>query len=142
MTALAKNVQRRKLHLIKSIRIALPVKANTVIYDGALVAVDANGLAVPAADAAALKVMGVAVQGFDNTGGANGVIGSTNERYVVVETGAWSFEATGGAAGVTAMVADDNSVDIAANTTNDIPVGPYLEPDPESSSMWYVLIKL
>lgn len=140
MTALAKDVQRRKLN-IPGTRIALPVAAGEVIHDGALVAVDATGHAVPAADTAGLKVMGVAIEGFDNTGGADGVIGENPQRYCVVETGAYSFAATGGAAGVQAMVADDNTVDIAANTTNDIPVGIFLEPDPESSQ-WYVLIQL
>ncbi len=142
MAALTQDVQRRSLALSGTKRIALPVKAGEVIYEGALVAVDANGLAVPASDTAALKVMGVAVEGYDNTSGANGTVGSSNARYCVVETGAYSFEATGGAAGVQATVSDDNTVNIAANTTNDIVAGTYLEPDPESSTRWFVLVDL
>lgn len=48
------------------------MKANAVIYKGGLVAVDSTGYAVPAADTAGHKVVGVAVTGVDNTGGANG----------------------------------------------------------------------
>lgn len=48
------------------------MKANAVIYKNGLVAVDSTGYAVPAADTAGLKVVGVSVIGVDNTGGADG----------------------------------------------------------------------
>lgn len=46
--------------------------AGAVIYSGALVCVDAAGLAVPGADAASLKFIGLAYRGFDNTMGSAG----------------------------------------------------------------------
>lgn len=50
------------------------VKANAVIWQGAMAAIDAAGLAVPAAAVAAHKVIGVAKGRADNTGGADGAV--------------------------------------------------------------------
>jgi hypothetical protein len=55
MTALSANRDTREVVGALS---SLTVKANTSIYAGALVAIDATGEAVPAADAAGLKVIG------------------------------------------------------------------------------------
>ena len=52
--------------------IALPVAAATTIHGGGLNAVNAAGNVVPAADAAGLKVIGVAEQAVDNSPGAAG----------------------------------------------------------------------
>lgn len=49
------------------------VKASTLIYAGALVALNA-GLAVPASTATGLKVIGRAEHRADNSGGADGAI--------------------------------------------------------------------
>ena len=51
-----------------------PVKANTKIYAGAMVAIDASSWAVPAATATTLKVIGRAEAQADNSAGANGDI--------------------------------------------------------------------
>ena len=51
-----------------------PVAANTRIFGGALVAINAAGLAVPGSTALGLKCAGVAEQRADNTGGAAGAI--------------------------------------------------------------------
>lgn len=48
------------------------VAASTKIYGGGLVAVNAAGYALPAADAASLKVIGRAEEQVDNSSGANG----------------------------------------------------------------------
>lgn len=60
MTALSadKQVERYEGEII-----ALTVKAGTTIYKGSLVNVDATGYAVPAADAASVVFMGVAMEG-------------------------------------------------------------------------------
>lgn len=50
----------------------LPVAATTKIYQGSLVARDANGRAVPASDSAGLRVIGRAEETVDNTTGAAG----------------------------------------------------------------------
>lgn len=49
-----------------------PMLANAKIFAGALVVVDANGWAKPAATATGLKAVGRAERFADNTGGANG----------------------------------------------------------------------
>lgn len=51
-----------------------PVAANTMIFVGALVCLNAAGNAVPGATATGLKARGVAVKRADNRGGAAGAI--------------------------------------------------------------------
>ena len=53
--------------------LSVPVKANTVIYKGALVCTSA-GLAVPASDASGLRFVGVAMESANNSGGADSAI--------------------------------------------------------------------
>ncbi|MBM9605963.1 hypothetical protein [Desulfopila inferna] len=48
------------------------VAASTKIFGGGLTAVNAAGYALPAADAAGLKVVGISEEQVDNTAGANG----------------------------------------------------------------------
>ncbi|ASN72379.1 hypothetical protein 10S7_2 [uncultured Caudovirales phage] len=52
--------------------IAVPVAASTVIYDGTLVALNANGYAIPAKKAADLIAVGRAEEFVDNKAGGNG----------------------------------------------------------------------
>jgi len=52
--------------------IELQVAASTTIYAGGMVAKNASGYAVPAADAANLVVMGRAEEYVDNSSGGNG----------------------------------------------------------------------
>lgn len=60
-----------------------PVAASAVIYNGALVALNASGYAVPAdASTAGLRVIGVASARVDNTGGSNGAKRVRVERGV------------------------------------------------------------
>ncbi|HEX6863748.1 MAG TPA: hypothetical protein VF414_13065, partial [Thermoanaerobaculia bacterium] len=78
----------------------LPVKAGSVLFANAIVATDANGLAVRGADTAGLTIQGVAYKGFDNTDGANGVLNAGSqfdaERYVQVDqAGEWEFAVSG-----------------------------------------------
>ena len=49
--------------------IALPVKGATTIYQGSIVAVDANGYAIPGKKAASLKAAGRAEETVENKGG-------------------------------------------------------------------------
>ncbi|UZX15031.1 DUF2190 family protein [Thermus sp. PS18] len=65
--------------------LSLPVKANAVIRQGALVMVDA-GYAREAAAAAGLIALGVAQETVDNTGGADG------EKRVLVRRGVFRLE--------------------------------------------------
>lgn len=62
--------------------VSIPVKANTIIYAGALVVVDA-GYAAPARAATGLKAAGRAAATVDNTGGSAGA------KSIRVERGAF-----------------------------------------------------
>lgn len=70
--ALAANrqLQEKDVHGYLSI----PVEEAVVIYQGALVALNAAGYAIPAAAAANTQFAGVAVEKADNTDGADGAI--------------------------------------------------------------------
>lgn len=63
--------------------LSLPVAANTKIYAGAMVAVNASSLAVPGAVSTTLRGVGVATEQADNTGGAASAIN------VKVRRGVW-----------------------------------------------------
>lgn len=52
----------------------LPIKASTIIYGGATVAIDSSGYAVPATAATGLKVVGIAEKTYDNSAGTNGAL--------------------------------------------------------------------
>lgn len=59
----------------------LPLKANTKIWKGAMVAVDATGFIVNVTAATGLTCIGVAMRTVDNTGGADGA------KSIQVESG-------------------------------------------------------
>lgn len=63
-----------------------PVKGATTIFQGAMVAIDASGAAVPAASVAALKVIGRAENAVDNSAGATG------DRRVKARPGIFRFD--------------------------------------------------
>lgn len=94
--------------------LTLPVKGATVIYDGSLVAVDANGFAVPAAKATALTAAGRAEQYVDNLAGADGALTILVRRGVF----RWSNASTGAVAAKDVLKScymnDDESVTITA----------------------------
>ncbi len=58
------------------------VKTATKIYAGTMVAVDGNGWALPAADAANLRVVGIADAQADNSAGADGALSVKVRRGV------------------------------------------------------------
>lgn len=72
--------------------IVLPVAANAVIFDGSLVALDAEGNAQAAAQAAGLTAAGRAEEYVDNTGGADG------DKTVRVRRGVFVWDNTATAA--------------------------------------------
>lgn len=105
-----------------------PVKANTIIYSGALVAIEtATGQAVPASNTPGLVILGVAVARADNSTGVNGAIS------VVVEWGrAFKFNISGGInnthIGRVVYAVDDNTVTINPNT---VKVGKLIATEPD-----------
>lgn len=98
---------------------AYPVAAGAVIYGGSLVCRNAAGYAVPAADTAGLRFLGVARQHVDNSGGANGA------AWVEVwQEGVFRFAAAGMAitdVGLPVFAVDDQTVGKAS--TNAVGVG-------------------
>ncbi len=119
MTALAAD---KKVEYMDGVEMPVPVGAGKIIYGGALTCVNANGFAVPGADTAGLIFMGVSQERKDNASGADG------EQSVVVRRKGL-FKVTMGTAisqanvGDKVCLVDDQTVDLAANTTNDIPCG-------------------
>ena len=66
--------------------IALPVKGATTIYQGAIVAVDANGYAIPGKKAASLKAAGRAEETVENKGGDGDAVIRVSRGTFVFET--------------------------------------------------------
>jgi hypothetical protein len=101
---------------------AHPVKASAHIFKGSLVCADSSGYAVPGADTSGFVFLGVAIEEADNSAGASG------EITVRVQTsGVFSFAKTGtitqANVGVTLYISNDQTLALAATTTNDIPAG-------------------
>lgn len=89
----------RKTPYREGVEIEYPVAASTKIYAGTMVCVNASGYAVPAANSANLKFVGVAMQQVDNSTGSNG------DRVVRVRReGVFEFNASSIAQ---SMVGDD-----------------------------------
>lgn len=65
-------------------RLVLPVKAGAVIYQGAFVAVDSSGMAVPAQKAEGLRAAGRAEETADNQNGADGECSVQVKRGVFI----------------------------------------------------------
>lgn len=122
MTALAKDrpTQKKGQGRLQ----AYPVAASTKIYSGALVALNSSGYAVPAADTAGHKVVGVATAQVDNS------TGSAGDLSVVVESGTGvlvnATSITLAMVGKQMFVVDDNTVDDGVGT-NGVLAGLLLE---------------
>jgi len=110
-----------------------PVRANTVIYSGALVALITSGAgagnAVPASDAANRAILGVAQARADNTSGTDGA-----QRVIVAFNRAFKFNLVGSAApgdiGRCVYAVSDNEVSILPGP-NGVKVGKLLAIDPD-----------
>jgi hypothetical protein len=120
--------------------ISIPVKANTKIYKGSLVAcIFGTTGAQPAGDTASSKVMGVAEHQADNTGGAEGAILvrlRCNQLFKFEHSGVVATDV-----GKKALVADDQTVQDAA-TTNNIEAGIIAEVDPDDGKPWVLVTTL
>jgi hypothetical protein len=93
MTALTKErntLTKEIVHLD-----ALPLAANTKIYAGAIVAVNAAGYAVPASTSTTIKAAGRAEETIDNTGGAAG------DKKIWIRRGVHLYSNSGGGDAIT-----------------------------------------
>lgn len=96
------------------------------IFEGALVAINAAGYAVNAGDDANAVVVGIADESVDNSGGSAG-----DKEIQVRRSGVFTFVAGWSAAqaDVNTLVyaVDNQTVDLAATTANDVLVGRVVE---------------
>lgn len=108
MVALTKNSPRTRIG--EGRRFVSPLAANTVILDGAMVALNAAGNAVPAIPTAT-RMRGVALHEADNTGGAIGAESVETDRgpFLVANDGTINRTHIGG----NVFVVDDNTVGAA-----------------------------
>ncbi len=119
MTALTANRYTKHRDGVIS---AHPVLAGAHIYKGSLVCAGAAGYAQPGSDLAAATFLGVAIEEANNTGGASG------DKIVRVQAlGVFSLAATGSITqahlGAAVYLVDDQTVGLAADTTNEIACG-------------------
>lgn len=111
-----------------------PVNGGSKIYAGALVCIDTDGYARPAADTASFVCVGRAAKLADNTSGADGDI------MVTVDQGVFKYTTTGGSALVQgdvsrlAYVLTDNEIVKAAGTSNNVIAGQVVDFD--SDGVW------
>lgn len=102
--------------------LSVPVAASTRIFAGSLVCVNTAGYAVPAADTAGLKFVGVATAQADNRNGSDGDL-----SVVVRRRGRYKYDYNGALVqaglGASVYAVDDQTVDAANGVSNDILVG-------------------
>lgn len=103
---------------------AYPLKANAVIFKGALVCVDSTGYLVPASDSDNLRFVGVAFESVDNTGGANGA-----KRARVTKRGVFVYHRSGTytQADVGAVIRAVSDHEVAKTSTHNVLVGTVME---------------
>lgn len=125
MTALAQDRNTQRKYVEKILADDALVAATTTIYNGSIVAANANGELRPAADVAAITVLGVAAIRMVN---ATGAAARVTPRARVT-AGVFKFVTTGGNAltaadiGKNACILDDQTVVRAAGTVNSIVAG-------------------
>lgn len=100
---------------------AYPLKAGAKIFAGGIVCIDGSGYAVPGADTAGHKFGGISRMYADNTSGSGG-----DQQVEVWRRGSFELSTSGiGRANVgdQVCVVDDQTVNLAAVTANDVPCG-------------------
>ena len=132
MTALAKdrNTARRAGDQFSD-----PVAASTLIYEGALVCLNASGNAVPGSTATGLVPRGVAEARADNSAGSAGDIQvSTRSGFFRFGNSASADEITRAEIGDTAYIVDDQTVAKTDGTSTRSAAGKIVDVD--SVGVW------
>ena len=96
-----------------------------IIYKGALVNVNAAGFLIAAGDTASETCVGVADENVDNSGGSAGDLFCkviSGRAFLITATSLIDADV-----GTLAMVVDDDTVEVAAATSNDVTVGTIIE---------------
>ena len=94
--------------------LVLPVKGNTTIYQGALVALDANGYAVPGSKAATLTAAGRAEETVTNTGADGSAMIRVARGVFVFDNATASGKLTAAHVLKPCYIADDHTVTATA----------------------------
>lgn len=115
---------------------AYPVATDTTIYKGSLVMLNSSGYAIPGADTASCVFVGVAQEQVVVASGAD-----NGSKYVkVMRQGCYRFGYGGTAAitdiGTMVYLVDDQTVNVAASTTNDIPCGKITQVNTTANVVW------
>ena len=105
----------------EGIEVEYSVAANTKIYAGSLVCINAAGYVVPAADTSGFQFAGVAMEQVDNTDGNDGGQVVRLRRVGVFEFDAGSI--TQAMVGTDMYATDDHTFDDTAGATNHVKVG-------------------
>jgi hypothetical protein len=116
----------KKTQYRDGIEASLPVDGGSVIYAGALVSANASGYLIPGADTASTTFQGVAREHVDNTSGADGAVSCLVRRRGLFRVTS-SSSLTQANAGNKVYLVDDQTVALAAVTTNDIFCGVIVE---------------
>lgn len=137
MAAIRHSVQRS--HTLHDLRLTpYGVARGELIPDGAMVCLNAQGLAVNAADDPSLVFAGMAYRGYDNSEGPDGFVGQHSERFVEVENnGPWAYDVTGPppVAGADAFVVDNATVSADAKAYS-LKAGVFTRP--HTGGQWFV----
>lgn len=128
-TTLDRNPARRFVER----QIVLTLAANTKIPLGVIVCTNASGLAVNGSDTAGLVTQGMSCQAADTAAG---------DVKIVVERGTFRFNNDGtittANVGSLATILDNQTVSLAATTTNDIGAG-FIE-EVDSDGVWISML--
>jgi hypothetical protein len=113
---------------------AHPVADSEHIFKGSLVCANTDGYAAAGKDSAGFKFLGVALEEADNSAGSDGDV-----TVKVLAHGVFSFAKSGTVVqadlGKSVYVVDDQTVALAATTTNDIACGK-IEALDGASALW------
>ncbi|MEN6439781.1 MAG: hypothetical protein ABFD97_14495 [Syntrophobacter sp.] len=113
----------RKTTYREGVEIEYRVAGGAKIFAGSLVCINTAGYALPGADTANFKFIGVATEQADNTSGANGDISVRVRRKGIFRLGASAMAITD--IGVAVRVSDDQTV--AKSTSNSVACGTVAE---------------
>jgi hypothetical protein len=115
--------------------VSLLMATATTIEAGKMVAVNAGGYAIEAADTAATIVVGVAEETVVNAG-ANGAAAVIVRRNKAFKLKNHSTPVTQASVGANVVVIDDETVGLAATATNDIVAGKCLGVETDGVWVW------
>lgn len=116
--------------------LSIPVEASTLIYKGTLVALNASGNAIPAADTAGLRVVGRAEATADNSAGLAAAINVRARRGCFAYTNDGTHPVTEALVGQPCFVLDDQTVGATAGSTNKVKAGYVDSIDPNTLKVW------